>query len=44
MKNNFVKILATLGLIIAIALILKGVFGVGEIGFKKISKTSEFPI
>ena len=44
MKSNLVKILATLGLIVAIALILKGVFGVGKIGFKKISKTSEFPI
>ena len=38
MKNNLVKILATLGLIVAIALILKGVFGVGEIGVKKFSK------
>jgi|OM-RGC.v1.016245129 hypothetical protein len=36
MKNNLVKILGTFGLIIAIALILKGVFGVGEIGLKKI--------
>ena len=36
--KNLVKILATLGLIIAIALILKGVFGVGEIGVKKFSK------
>ena len=36
MKNNLVKILATLGLIVAIAFILKGVFGVGEIGLKKI--------
>ena len=44
MKNNLVKILGTFGLIIAIALILKGVFGVGKIGFKEISKTSEFPI
>ena len=34
--NNLVKILATLGLIVAIAFILKGVFGVGEIGLKKI--------
>ena len=34
MKNNLVKILATLGLIVAIALILKGVFGVGKIGLK----------
>ena len=30
MKNNLVKILATLGLIFAIALILKGVFDVGN--------------
>ena len=37
MKNNFVKILATLGLIIAIALILKGVFDVGKIGIKSFS-------
>ena len=37
MKNNVVKILATLGLIIAIALVLKGVFGVGKIGFKNLS-------
>ena len=44
MKSNLVKILATLGLIVAIALILKGVFGIGKIGLKKISKTSEFPI
>ena len=36
MKNNFVKILATLGLIIAIALILRGVFDVGKIGFKNL--------
>ena len=36
MKNNVVKILATLGLIVALALVLKGVFGVGEIGLKKI--------
>lgn len=42
--KNLLKILATLGLIVAIALILKGVFGVGKIGFKKILKTSEFPM
>ena len=36
--NNLVKILATLGLIVAIALILKGVFGIGELGIKKITK------
>ena len=36
-KNNLVKILATLGLIVAIALVLKGVFGVGKIGFKNLS-------
>ena len=29
MKNNVVKILATLGLILAIALILKGEFDIG---------------
>ena len=40
MKNNLVKILATLGLIVAIALILKGVFGVGKIGLKKVSKNN----
>ena len=40
MKNNLVKILATLGLIIAIALILKGVFGVGKIGFKSFSSNN----
>ena len=40
MKNNIVKILATLGLIVAIALILKGVFDVGKIGVNKISKSS----
>ena len=34
MKNNLVKILATLGLIVALALVLKGVFGVGKIGLK----------
>ena len=34
MKNNLVKILATLGLIVAIALVLKGVFGVGKVGLK----------
>ena len=36
MKNNVVKILATLGLIVAIALILRGVFGVGKIGFENL--------
>ena len=40
MKNNLVKILATLGLIVAIALILKGVFGVGKVTTKKFSKPS----
>ena len=38
--NNLVKILATLGLIVAIALILKGVFGVGKVTTKKFSKPS----
>tara|TARA_B100000959_G_scaffold273382_1_gene323842 strand:+ start:609 stop:1031 length:423 start_codon:yes stop_codon:yes gene_type:complete len=36
MKNNLVKILATLGLIVAIALVLKGFFGVGKIGFENL--------
>ena len=48
MKNNLVKILATLGLIVAIALILKGVFGVGKIVVKKIvaksSSTKSLPM
>jgi hypothetical protein len=35
--KNLVKIFATLGLIVAIALVLKGVFGVGKIGFKNLS-------
>jgi hypothetical protein len=42
MKNNLVKILATLGLIVAIALILRGVFDVGKIGIKSFS--SKLPI
>ena len=37
MKNNLVKILSTLGLIVAIALILRGVFDVGKIGIKSFS-------
>ena len=37
MKNNLVKILATIGLIIAIFLILRGVFDIGKIGFKNFS-------
>ena len=45
MKNNLVKILGTFGLIIAIALILKGVFGVGKIGLKNLfSKGSNLPV
>lgn len=40
MKSNLVKILATLGLIIAIAVILKSVFGIGKIGVKKITNNS----
>tara|TARA_B110000495_G_C22665131_1_gene393447 strand:- start:129 stop:644 length:516 start_codon:yes stop_codon:yes gene_type:complete len=42
MKNKTVKILATLGLIVAIGLILRGVFDVGKIGFKNFS--SKLPI
>ena len=41
MKNNLVKILATLGLIVAIALILKGVFDVGNIGMKNLIPNQE---
>tara|TARA_B100000780_G_C20824751_1_gene327676 strand:- start:57 stop:605 length:549 start_codon:yes stop_codon:yes gene_type:complete len=37
MKSNLVKILGTLGLIIAIAVILKSVFGIGNIGFKSLT-------
>ena len=37
MKNNLVKIVATLGLIIVIAVILKSVFGIGKIGVKNLS-------
>ena len=40
MKSNLVKIIGTLGLIIAIAVILKSVFGVGKIGFSKLSNKS----
>ena len=36
MKSNLIKILGTLGLIIAIAVILKSVFGIGKIGLKSI--------
>ena len=37
-SNNFVKVLATIGLIIAIGLILRGVFDVGKVGYKKVKK------
>ena len=43
MKNNLVKILATLGLIVAIALILRGVFDVGKIGIKNFSSNKTNP-
>ena len=39
MNKNLIKILSTLGLIVAIALILKGVFGVGDVGFKKVTES-----
>tara|TARA_B100001996_G_scaffold156834_1_gene119470 strand:- start:81 stop:596 length:516 start_codon:yes stop_codon:yes gene_type:complete len=42
MKNKTVKILATIGLVIAIFLILRGVFDIGKIGFKNFS--SKLPI
>ena len=45
MKNNLVKILATIGLVIAIALILQGVFDIGKIGLKNLfSKRSSLPV
>tara|TARA_B110000037_G_scaffold126287_1_gene143866 strand:+ start:110 stop:628 length:519 start_codon:yes stop_codon:yes gene_type:complete len=48
MKSNLVKILGTLGLIIAIAVILKSVFGIGNIGiksiFNKVSSSKNLPI
>jgi hypothetical protein len=37
MSKNLVKILATLGLIIIIAVVLKSVFGIGKIGFKSLT-------
>jgi len=40
MKSNLVKIIGTLGLIIAIAVILKSVFGIGKIGISKLSNKS----
>ena len=36
MKSNLVKIIATLGLIVVIAVILKSVFGIGKIGFENL--------
>ena len=39
MSKNLIKILSTLGLIVAIALIFKGIFGVGNIGFKNVTKS-----
>ena len=48
MKSNLVKIVGTLGLIIAIAVILKSVFGIGNIGFKsilnKVSSSKILPV
>ena len=41
MNKNLIKILSTLGLIVAIALILKGVFGVGKIGLNKVKDKSK---
>ena len=38
MNKNLIKILSTLGLIVAIALILKGVFGIGGVSVNKIKK------
>tara|TARA_R110000796_G_scaffold3197_4_gene12241 strand:+ start:1394 stop:1948 length:555 start_codon:yes stop_codon:yes gene_type:complete len=39
MKNNLVKIVATFGLIVVIAVILKSVFGIGKIGVSKITNS-----
>ena len=41
MKSNLVKIIGTLGLIIAIAVILKSVFGIGKIGVSKTMPKSD---
>lgn len=38
MKNKIIRVLATVGLIVAIFLILKGVFDIGKIGIKGFSK------
>ena len=43
MKSNLVKIVATLGLIIVIAVILKSVFGIGKIGVNKITRLFKNP-
>ena len=39
MKSNLVKIIATFGLIVVIAIILKSVFGIGKIGVSKITNS-----
>ena len=38
MKKKIIRVLATIGLVIAIFLILKGVFDIGKIGIKSFSK------
>ena len=40
MNKNLIKILSTIGLIFAIALILRGVFDMGKIGIKKLKVDS----
>jgi len=43
MKSNLVKIIATFGLIVVIALVLKEMFGIGEIGVNKITRLFKNP-
>ena len=40
MNKKFIKILSTFGLIIAIALILNGIFDIGKIGIKNFKGNS----
>ena len=37
-SNNFIKVLATIGLVIAIGLTLRGVFNIGNVGYKEVKK------
>ena len=40
MNKNLIKILSTIGLIVAIALILKGVFGIGKLGINNLTNNN----